>query len=241
MTEDKTYIVYLLINTSNTNNYTYLGITNNSIRRLRQHNGEIKGGAKYTHSFKGDGQWIYYLKIKNLNKSEALSIERTAKNKRKKAIGKNPIKSVKMMSSIVKSAEKHINDFPGDGPTKLEIENSIYHAVAKAAVDLAEVINASLIISFTASGNTAMRIARERPHMPIYAISPSVSVNRNLKLVWGTVTSFQEETGYDQAIEKAINKALKEKFVKKSDNIIIVSGMPFGLSGSTNTIRVTTI
>tara|TARA_B100001121_G_C18646439_1_gene601890 strand:+ start:1003 stop:1353 length:351 start_codon:yes stop_codon:yes gene_type:complete len=91
MTEDKSYIVYLLINTSNTNNYTYLGITNNSIRRLRQHNGEIKGGAKYTHSFKGDGQWIYYLKIKNLTKSEALSIERTTKNKRKKATGKTPI------------------------------------------------------------------------------------------------------------------------------------------------------
>ena len=89
MTENKTYIVYLLINTSN--HYTYLGITNNSKKRLRQHNGEIKGGAKYTHSFKGDGIWKYYLKIKNLNKSEALSIERTAKNKRKKAIGKNPI------------------------------------------------------------------------------------------------------------------------------------------------------
>ena len=89
MTENKTYIVYLLINTSN--NYTYLGITNNSKKRLRQHNGEIKGGAKYTHSFKGDGEWIYYLKIKNLTKSEALSIERTAKNKRKKAIGQTPI------------------------------------------------------------------------------------------------------------------------------------------------------
>jgi len=89
MTKDKTYIVYLLINTSN--NYTYLGITNNSKKRLRQHNGEIKGGAKYTHSFKGDGQWIYYLKIKNLTKSEALSIERTAKNKRKKGKGKTPI------------------------------------------------------------------------------------------------------------------------------------------------------
>ena len=86
-----TYIVYLLVNTSNNNNYTYLGITNNSIRRLRQHNGEIKGGAKYTCAFKGDGQWIYYLKIKNLTKSESLSIERTAKNKRKKAIGDKPI------------------------------------------------------------------------------------------------------------------------------------------------------
>ena len=84
-----TYIVYLLINTSN--HYTYLGITNNSKKRLRQHNGEIKGGAKYTHSFKGDGRWIYYLKIKNLTKLEALSIERTAKNKRKKGKGKTPI------------------------------------------------------------------------------------------------------------------------------------------------------
>ena len=80
MTEDETYIVYLLINTSIKN--TYLGITNNSTKRLRQHNGEIKGGAKYTHSFKGDGIWKY-CKIKNLNKSEALSLERTAKNKRK--------------------------------------------------------------------------------------------------------------------------------------------------------------
>jgi predicted GIY-YIG superfamily endonuclease len=86
-----TYIVYLLVNTSNNNNYTYLGITNNSKRRLRQHNGIIKGGAKYTNAFKGDGEWIYYLKIKNLTKSEALSIERTAKNKRKNATGIKPI------------------------------------------------------------------------------------------------------------------------------------------------------
>ena len=84
----KKYFVYLL---ESTNHSTYVGATVNLNNRLRQHNGEIKGGAKYTHSFKGDGMWVYYLKIKNLNKSEALSIERTAKNKRKKAIGKNPI------------------------------------------------------------------------------------------------------------------------------------------------------
>tara|TARA_Y100000768_G_scaffold388221_1_gene382850 strand:- start:1020 stop:1355 length:336 start_codon:yes stop_codon:yes gene_type:complete len=89
MTEINTYIVYLLVNTHN--NYTYLGITNNSKRRLRQHNGEIKGGAKYTHAFKGLGIWNYYLQIKNLTKIEALSIERTAKNKRKKALGNKPI------------------------------------------------------------------------------------------------------------------------------------------------------
>ena len=83
------YIVYLLLNTSN--QYTYLGITNNSERRIRQHNGIIKGGARYTKMKKDNGEWRYYLKIKNLTKSEALSIERTAKNLRKRAKGKTPI------------------------------------------------------------------------------------------------------------------------------------------------------
>lgn len=81
------YIVYLLTNTHS--NRTYLGITNNSERRIRQHNGHIKGGAKYTHSFKGDGYWNYKLHITNLSKSEALSIERTIKNKRNQFRGKD--------------------------------------------------------------------------------------------------------------------------------------------------------
>ena len=85
----KNYIVYLLYNSCNSR--TYLGITNNSKRRLRQHNGELKGGARYTSSFKGTGEWKYFLKIHNLSKCEALSIERTAKNKRKGAKGVDPI------------------------------------------------------------------------------------------------------------------------------------------------------
>jgi len=83
------YCVYLLVNTSN--KYTYLGITNNSIRRIRQHNGIIKGGARYTNAKKGDGEWKYYLKIHNLTKSEALSMERTAKNLRRRSKGNTPL------------------------------------------------------------------------------------------------------------------------------------------------------
>tara|TARA_B100000674_G_C37786910_1_gene889891 strand:- start:157 stop:501 length:345 start_codon:yes stop_codon:yes gene_type:complete len=86
---DKEYYVYLLTNTHN--NKTYLGITNNPGRRIRQHNGELSGGAKYTHSFKGEGEWVYYLHIKNLTKRESLSLERKVKNKRKKAKGNTPL------------------------------------------------------------------------------------------------------------------------------------------------------
>ena len=85
----KDYIVYLLHHSIH--NRTYLGITNHKERRIRQHNGELKGGAKYTTSFKGDGEWKYYMYVSNLNKSEALSIERTAKNKRRGAKGTSAV------------------------------------------------------------------------------------------------------------------------------------------------------
>ena len=68
------YCVYLLNNTSN--NCTYIGSTNNKERRIRQHNGQLVGGAKYTHAKKQNGEWKYYGIITNLNKNLALSIEK---------------------------------------------------------------------------------------------------------------------------------------------------------------------
>ena len=81
--------MYLLIH--NIHNKTYLGITNNLKRRLRQHNREIKGGAKYTSMNLMNGKWNYYLLIPNLTKREALSKERIIKNKRRKGKGKTPL------------------------------------------------------------------------------------------------------------------------------------------------------
>lgn len=83
------YSVYLLKHSLH--NKTYLGITNNLERRIRQHNCEIKGGAKYTSSFLQNGKWLYHCIITNLSKSEALSYERIIKNKRHKAKGKTPL------------------------------------------------------------------------------------------------------------------------------------------------------
>jgi putative endonuclease len=90
------YLVYILINTIH--NKTYVGITNNQIRRLRQHNGELVGGAKYTTSNKGNGEWKYYGFIKNLEKNQSLSIEKRIK-----------IKSRKMKGSPIERREKAIN------------------------------------------------------------------------------------------------------------------------------------
>lgn len=83
------YIIYLLINTLS--NHTYIGCTNNSTRRLRQHNRELVGGAKYTTNYKGDGEWMYYGYIKNLEKCQALSIEKKIQIKSRKVSGKTPL------------------------------------------------------------------------------------------------------------------------------------------------------
>jgi putative endonuclease len=83
--QDNNYNVYLLKNQDN--NKTYVGITNNLIRRLRQHNNEIKGGARYTTN--NSNKWYYYGYIQNLNKSQALSLEK--KIKLTKSKGKTPI------------------------------------------------------------------------------------------------------------------------------------------------------
>ena len=81
------YNLYILKHTKH--NKTYCGITNNLKRRIRQHNCEIKGGARYTSNNLSDGQWYYYIIVENLDKSSALSIERKMHNKNGK--GKTPI------------------------------------------------------------------------------------------------------------------------------------------------------
>ena len=105
------YHLYVLENT--VHNRTYVGITNNLERRIRQHNGIIKGGAKYTHNFKGDGEWQYYMYISNLTKSQSLSLERSIKNTKCNIKGKPIDKRIaclhKYLYKFPDSIINHIN------------------------------------------------------------------------------------------------------------------------------------
>jgi len=99
------YIIYLIIN--NKNGLTYVGITNNPERRIRQHNGEIKGGAKYTTLKKENGSWEYYAFIHSLNKSEALSIEKKIHIYSRKTKGKTPLeRRLKCINQILEKENK---------------------------------------------------------------------------------------------------------------------------------------
>ena len=154
------------------------------------------------------------------------------------AIGDYPVESVKIMANILISAEAHINQFSFDGPAPLEVEPSIYHAVAKAAVALAQTINAKAIVAYSASGNTAVRIARERPAIRLFVSTPDLDVQRKLTLLYGVITFRQAETDYEKALNITKDMLKKKNAVDKNDAIVVVAGFPFGLSGSTNAIRV---
>jgi predicted GIY-YIG superfamily endonuclease/uncharacterized protein YoxC len=85
----RSFCVYLLVNDKN--KCTYIGMTNNMTRRLRQHNGEIVGGARYTTLKRGEGSWYYYGYVMNLSKSMALSIEKKIQKRTRKTKGSSPL------------------------------------------------------------------------------------------------------------------------------------------------------
>jgi predicted GIY-YIG superfamily endonuclease len=103
------YIIYLLINTYN--NYTYVGITNNITRRLRQHNGIIKGGARYTSNMKSEGEWILYGFIEDVDKHNALSLEKKIHLRTKKGKGSSPLeRRLNVINELIKDTEyKFVN------------------------------------------------------------------------------------------------------------------------------------
>ncbi|MBE9503970.1 MAG: pyruvate kinase [Proteobacteria bacterium] len=151
------------------------------------------------------------------------------------AIGKYPLLTVQTMHQLAIKAET-------TGKLKLEMsqkETSISKATSAAGCLLASHLDAAAVITVTSTGATACRIARNRPQRPIIACSIDQKVVRQLLLVWGVhpfYIKLQEHT--DQIHYESKNIALKAGFFKSGDIVVIVSGIPVGVAGSTNTIKV---
>ena len=158
------------------------------------------------------------------------------------ASGQYPREAVAMMSRIIASTERHkmyrsiINaSEPGE-------EETAPHAVAAAAAGLAESIGAVAVVAFTSSGTTAVRIARRRPKVPILAVTPDQRVSRELCLLWGAHSVLSEDIhSYEEMVDRATQTALSEGFAQATDSIVVVAGVPFGETGSTNNLRVVQI
>jgi pyruvate kinase len=158
------------------------------------------------------------------------------------ATGQYPREAVAMMDRIIASTERHKLYRSIIAASSEVAEDSAPHAVAAAAAGLAESIGAVAIVAFTSSGTTAARIARKRPALPILAATPDLHVARQMALFWGAHSVRSENIhSYEEMVTVAEAIARQEDFARANDLVVVVAGIPFGQSGSTNNLRVVRI
>jgi pyruvate kinase len=112
-------------------------------------------------------------------------------------------------------------------------------AISLAAREIAETLKLCAIVTYTASGTTGLRAARERPQVPIIALSPILNTARRLSLLWGTHCVVQPDArDLDDMVARACRITLEEDFGAAGDRIIITAGVPLRTPGSTNMLRI---
>lgn len=158
------------------------------------------------------------------------------------AAGKYPVESVLTMSRIAERAESalHYREIftKQANAQQTSVTEAISQAVANSALDL----NASAIITSTESGYTARMISKYRPKSPIIAVTPVEQVMRKLQLVWGVIPAHGTSASTtDEMFDIAVNGAIGTGLVRLGDTVVITAGVPVGLSGTTNLIKIHTV
>ncbi|MEO7865711.1 MAG: pyruvate kinase [Sphingomicrobium sp.] len=155
------------------------------------------------------------------------------------AAGQYPLEAVSMMDRIATSAERDSTYSERIHFTETSIEPTTADALASSARQIAGTVSAKAMLCYTTSGSTARRIARERPPVPVVAMSASLHIARRMGLIWGVrAVHTRDVTSFEEMVEKAKRMALRHGFAHARDRVIILAGIPFGTVGSTNVLHV---
>lgn len=158
------------------------------------------------------------------------------------AAGAYPVEALKTMVKIAERTEKDINYrrrfFENDRKANPDVTDAICHATCTTALDL----KAKAIISVTKSGRSAKMVSRYKPDCDIVACAMDEKVCRQLNLAWGvTPLLLDEQKEVFDLFDEAVAVAAKEKGLQKGDTVVITSGVPIGMSGTTNMLKVQTV
>ncbi|RPD37500.1 pyruvate kinase [Candidatus Liberibacter solanacearum] len=155
------------------------------------------------------------------------------------ASGSYPVDAIKMMALVASSAEKDPSWLDMRSLRKIEPNETGADVISSAARQIAETLRLSAIVCYTASGQTGLRTARERPKLAIVALSPVIRTARRLSLVWGVHCVVTEDaSGFDDMVNRACRIVVEQGFGKPGDRIIISAGLPLRTPGSTNMLRI---
>lgn len=158
------------------------------------------------------------------------------------AAGKYPVEAVKTMATIAHRTEKDIDYknrfYHRDYASRTDITNAISHATCTTGYDL----DAAAIITVTRSGRTARMISKYRPQIPIVGCTYDPKVFRQLNMSWGVIPILCEvKSDTESLLAHAVDETRKAGIVQNGDLVVITAGVPLGVSGTTNLLRVHTV
>jgi pyruvate kinase len=155
------------------------------------------------------------------------------------AAGQYPVEAVATMNAVAETVEADPVYREIIEASQVRTTGTTAEAIMSAAREVAETIQVKAICCFTHSGHTALQAARERPRVPIIALTPFRATARRLTLVWGLHCALVEEVErFKLAVVSAARVARRDGFAMESERIVVTAGVPFGQSGSTNILRV---
>ena len=155
------------------------------------------------------------------------------------ATGEFPLEAVRF---LVKNAEISEDVLPYDKLLSAGARHStqtVSNSICYAACAISNDLNAHAILAATESGQTARMVARHRPRPLIIATSPEAMVRRQMQLLWGVKTlEVRDEDSVNKLFDDAIARSLENELMKNGDTIVIIAGIPFKVSGSTNMLKI---
>jgi pyruvate kinase len=158
------------------------------------------------------------------------------------AAGQYPVEAVEMMNRVARAVEGDVLYPSIIRAQSTQPEPTTADAISAATRQVAETLDLAAIVTFTSSGSTGIRAARERPSKPILACSPIIGTARRLSIVWGLhCLQTEDPHDIDEMVQLACDIAKAQGFASDGDSIAITAGVPFGTPGTTNLLRIAVV
>lgn len=155
------------------------------------------------------------------------------------AAGKYPLESVQTMAKIAERTERSINYVKRFSIREVEDAPSVTNAISHATCTTAHDLHAAYIITVTKSGTTARMLSKFRPATDIIGCTTDPQIQRQMNMSWGVIPiMIEEKSSTDDLFEGAVEGAVKAELVTEGDLVVITAGVPVGMSGTTNLLKV---
>ncbi len=155
------------------------------------------------------------------------------------AVGRHPQSAVAIMDRIIRAVEDDAEYWAGLPRDMAPPQATTADAIALSARHITDVLDCAAVVAYTATGSTALRVARERPRCGVVGLTPVTETARRMTLVWGVRSVVSPDvSNVEEMVASADEAVRKLGIVEVGDRVIVIAGIPFGRAGKTNTLRV---